>query len=332
MKFEEIAKEWLCRKSVGVTYTHIKDLEYRINHLVSALGQKEIEKIKWVDVENLLISRAIKNPNTKKPASKKLVTNLKNTAYSIFEYAIDLELIQINPIRGKKIPKCAPRKKRRALTPREQQLILKTNHRLKAVAVIMMLLGLRTGEIIPLVWNDIDLVELKIFVNKSVTKISANKYEIKTGTKNGKERILPIPVDVAIFLEKEKNKAEFPFITCQLNGKLHTPSSWKSAWRSFYNQLNFTGYDGKESIYTPKGIPKIVDNITPHMLRHTFETLLYTSGVDVLTASELLGHADTDTTLEIYTHLQEITILKSIDKYDQFLTSNIYNSNLPTNQ
>nr|WP_312694707.1 tyrosine-type recombinase/integrase [Caproiciproducens sp.] len=39
------------------------------------------------------------------------------------------------------------------------------------------------------------------------------------------------------------------------------------------------------------------------MLRHTYATLLYSSDVDVLTASQLLGHSDINTTLKIYTHL-----------------------------
>jgi integrase len=30
----------------------------------------------------------------------------------------------------------------------------------------------------------------------------------------------------------------------------------------------------------------VIENITPHMLRHTFATLLYFAGVDILTAKE----------------------------------------------
>ena len=41
-----------------------------------------------------------------------------------------------------------------------------------------------------------------------------------------------------------------------------------------------------------------------HELRHTFETILNGKGVDVKTISEFLGHVDTSTTLNIYTHIR----------------------------
>ena len=60
------------------------------------------------------------------------------------------------------------------------------------------------------------------------------------------------------------------------------------------------------------------------MLRHTYATMLYFSGVDLLTAQKLLGHADVTTTLKIYTHLQEKTEKISIEKFDTFI-SDLYN-------
>ena len=47
-----------------------------------------------------------------------------------------------------------------------------------------------------------------------------------------------------------------------------------------------------------------IENFTPHYLRHTFATLLYLEGVNVVTAKQLLGHADISTTVNIYTDLE----------------------------
>ena len=55
------------------------------------------------------------------------------------------------------------------------------------------------------------------------------------------------------------------------------------------------------------------------MLRHTYATMLYNSGVDVLTASKLLGHADIETTLKIYTELRESTSTHSIGKFNAYV-------------
>ena len=62
-----------------------------------------------------------------------------------------------------------------------------------------------------------------------------------------------------------------------------------------------------------------IDKITPHRLRHTYATLLYSSGVDLLTAKELLGHSDVSTTLKIYTHLEKTVINISIKKLEIYI-------------
>ncbi len=69
-----------------------------------------------------------------------------------------------------------------------------------------------------------------------------------------------------------------------------------------------------------------IEEITAHYLRHTYATLLYLSGVDVLTASKLLGHANVKTTITIYTHLDELMKSKSVDKLDNYLSLSLFRS------
>ena len=47
--------------------------------------------------------------------------------------------------------------------------------------------------------------------------------------------------------------------------------------------------------------------------------MLYLSGVNIMTAKEQLGHADIQTTLNIYTHLDSTYKEKKIQKLDVFL-------------
>lgn len=41
------------------------------------------------------------------------------------------------------------------------------------------------------------------------------------------------------------------------------------------------------------------------MLRYTLSTNLYMNGIDLKTAQELMRHTDIDTTMSIYTHVQD---------------------------
>lgn len=77
------------------------------------------------------------------------------------------------------------------------------------------------------------------------------------------------------------------------------------------------------SKYSPKGIPFVIPKITAHWLRHTFITLMYFAGIDILTAMQQAGHADIKTTMEIYTHLDSVYKVKQVSKLDDYLDKKI---------
>lgn len=313
---------WFRKQQLNFSRSYSLTAKNHLKNINRFIGTQPIGHIKPIDIDNIIIEYAQKNPHTKRPTAKQTLKDMRNIAASVFDYAMENEIIEKNPARGRQIPKRAPQTHRRALTRKEQIWIIKMPHRMRLGALIMMFAGLRRGELIPLTWNDIDFDNLTISVNKSVEKIGNNFVE-KPGTKNSKTRIVNITLDLAIELLNAKKTAISKYVCCKIDGSMHTESSWKRAWQSFQCDLNATFgdfQDNSRSKYNPHGVPKMIEKITPHMLRHTYATLLYASGVDVLTASKLLGHADIKTTLDIYTHLQEETMIRSVDKLDTYVS------------
>lgn len=59
-----------------------------------------------------------------------------------------------------------------------------------------------------------------------------------------------------------------------------------------------------------------IEPIKFHSLRHTYATRLFELGESPKTISELLGHSDIQTTLNIYTHVTEESKNVAINKFD----------------
>jgi len=72
-------------------------------------------------------------------------------------------------------------------------------------------------------------------------------------------------------------------------------------------------------IQSGAGLPMRIEPFTPHQLRHTFCTLMYFAGVDVLTARDQMGHKDISVTLGIYTSLDKKFKKKKINRLDSYL-------------
>jgi len=322
--FDTWSERWLEVKKAEVSLSQYNSYKGSLKHLVSSYGNISISKIKTADVQKVLLSLAEMNPNTKKPTSKKTLKHVRLIALQVFQLAIENRVLDYNPAQAVKVPGNATQEKRRALTAEEQNWIINTEHRAKCAAMIMMYAGLRRGELIALTWNDIDLNKSTICVNKTAEK-AVNQFNIKDSTKTyAGMRVVDIPNKLADFLRKEKR--EGIFVCLNMQGRMHTESSWKRMWDSYLLDLNFKYGDFSSYIKKPKskfdhgGVPFAIPRITPHWLRHTYATMLYFAGVDVLTAKEQLGHADVQTTLGIYTHLDKTHKRKAMSKLDEYLS------------
>lgn len=300
--FEQWAAFWLTSKLIEVGNSQKLQYERCIKRYTDVFGNKKISDVKAYDIQLVINDMALFNENTGKPSSKKLLSMMKHTAQQIFRFAINNRVIDYNPADAVTIPKNAPQESRRALTVEERNWITTTSHKAQIAAMIMMYAGLRKGELIPLMWSDIDLNEGIINVNKAVEYIGEKPQIKSTKTKSGIRTVF-IPNVLIEFLKSVPKNTILVYPNSK--GNMHSKTTFKRWWDSYMLEidLKYGKHPQRTSKFDPRFFGVSIDNITPHMLRHTFCTMMYENGVDVLTAKNQMGHADIKTTLEIYTHL-----------------------------
>ena len=148
----------------------------------------------------------------------------------------------------------------------------------KLMIAMMITLGLRRDEVI----------------NIRVSDISEQRHITIFG-KGQKERTLILQQDVYELLKKHletrTNKSEYVFISNHGS---------KFVGTSVYRKI--------KSIAKKAGItPDRIDNIHPHLLRHTFATNLIECGTDIVVVQSALGHSSLNTTM-IYAHVKNTTL------------------------
>lgn len=115
--------------------------------------------------------------------------------------------------------------------------------------------------------------------------------------KSGKGRHIPLPPEGLAFFESltaGKTGADFVFI--RRNGRQWTKNDQQRPMKEACRKA------------------KIEPAIGFHELRHTYASMLAQRGIDLLTISKLLGHADTRVTSRHYAHLCDTTLRDAVAK------------------
>lgn len=318
--FSYWADMFLLSKKQQLTHAHYTQTKSRLQFFVDKFGYKNIETIKLCDGEQAIMEIAECNPITQKPSAKKTLIGYTAVLKRCFDYALANRVIEYNPMQHLSIPNGMQKKTREALTAEQQQWIIDTEHRAQLPAMIMLFAGLRRGEVSALLWSDVDLQNKTITVNKSY---DFRENKVKTTKTAAGIRVIPIPDILVEFLKStEKNSV---YVCPCTNGTVMRESAWQRLWNSYMQTLN-QKYGDFINTESTKNIPIIVSTFTPHCLRHTYCTMLYESGIDAVTAKNLMGHKDISTTLGIYTHLSREKAQTDIEKLNSFLQSKSSNA------
>ena len=246
------------------------------------------------------------------------IDNVHTVLHQVLELGVEDDYLRYNPsdnaLKELKKARNFEIDKRRALTIPEQELFesfLRKNgqyHRWYSIFVIMLWTGMRVGEI-----TGLDLEEEIISVNHTLVYYSTRTEEgqifaINTPKTKAGERIIPMlpKVKEAFLIEKQyqeecgiKSVAVVDgyrnFIFINRFGNVQHQGTLNKALRRIIRDCNYEVLD-KNSNDDAVILPKFSN----HSLRHTFTTRMCEAGVNIKAMQEILGHADAETTMDIY--------------------------------
>ena len=314
--FGDWAQQWLELKEIEVSYG--RWVAYRDGlRLLDDINGMSLARMKPLDLQKVF-TRLHKDGY-----ALATIKNARCACKQVFDFAIANRVTDFNPCLAVRLPKETAEPSRRALTDEEIGWITApTDHRGQRAAMIMLYAGLRRGELVVLMWKDVDLVNRTITVCRSAEKDGKGQFVVKKGAKTrAGERVVDIPQILVDYLAACEHTSDY--VCPAVSGKPMSETAWKKLWDSYLNELNFRfgefPFEKPKSRFAPKKLPFVIPRITAHWLRHTFITMMYQAGVDVLTAKEQAGHADISTTLAIYTHLDKTYKRHQMNKLDDYI-------------
>lgn len=280
--FSEIADKWWEEAQPRLATQSLSAYRPALKRAVKEFGNIPIKDITPRDIDRYMRILAGEELALKTIANRRIVLN------KVFSYAIVEGDITYNPCTAVALPSGLHKERRLAASDSDEQKI-KTTDDPWLFPQIAIYSGLRKGEILALKWSDIDFTEDIIHVTKSVAHEGDKPY-IKLPKTDAGIRIVPLLAPLRAKLLKAKGK-QTDYIISDTGATPLTKRRFETLYNNYKRNVAITA--------------------TAHQLRHSFATVAIENGVDMKSVSEILGHKQISTTLDIYTEFRKAAIDRS---------------------
>jgi integrase len=311
----ELLDEWLDAKRAKAETTRALHRSYVDCYYRPHLGEIPLDRLTagdvsrmfaWVEERNEVIQKAKdagvptppdpldvrRSPRVINVAAQQQVLK---TLRAALNWAVKKRrLIPFNPCDGVELPG-ARRRPRHVWNPRQVGAFLQATEgdRLHAAFRLVLLRGLRRGEVIACRWDNLDLDAGRLHVRRQHMKLRGRTVEKDLKTE-GSDRLVSLDAGTVAALRRwqETQELERGYVGEEAYGAAGYVFTREdgSTWRPDDITWRFKVL-GKEL-----GLP----TITLHDGRHTAATLGLLAGLDVKIVSDQLGHASTRTTQDTY--------------------------------
>lgn len=307
------------------------------NYVNPFLGEMPLNKLEADDIQELLNRMIVKySVSTIKKVYELLNQALKYAAGRKYVPADLMQLVRVPVARDEGVK---PIKSVEVLTDEEVKCLLsiaeddaapdgenakknKNLWKLIQLYIFMLNTGIRCGEMLALTFDDINLDDGYVRINKNLSKVTERDKE-HPEQKTGK---------VITIVTSPKSKCGIRTIPLNETAKLAVRRiiqyNKKNGVRTNNVATTFDG-DVLNETYFSKRLHAILNRFCPgyfatsshksiHSLRHTFASMCIRRDIDIKVLSELLGHSSTSFTYNRYVHIiqeQKAKAIKMLDIY-----------------
>jgi len=306
---------WLKGKEMDLKVPTFEAYTYRVNRIKEYFKNSHP---RLVDITPKIMDTYFKyclkygkiNQKTGKrePLSVRSVRSYKSILYAVFNQALIDGLIKVNPVLGIPVHGKKNQDYSEDLLFLTEEEIGELLHfladyypRLLGIAFMGAYYGLRRSEILGLKWSAIDFNHKTVTINHTLVRVKTVSATDSTKTHSSK-RVLNLFDTAEKCLLKIRDEQEY------------NKSFFQSSYKNIDNYI-FTWEDGTP--YDPNYISKLFKKATKdfgrpeislHKLRHSCASMLINKGWDIKKLQYWLGHADTQTTLNIYAHFNRMRL------------------------
>ena len=307
ISFSEWADTWYEGHKESISGTTLHSYKYTLNALKTKIGDRPINTIRAMDIEDLL--RSLRREGK----SDSYLAKARGMLYQIMNKAEANELINRNPVAcAEKMRSSKPMQAKDAFTADEVTRLMEGLPRDRIGNSIRLMLGtgIRMQELLALEPRLIEEDGSVIHIRQAV-KVVGGKVEIGQPKTRDSVHDVPIPQglrSMVIGLRTTNNKYIFQ---SPQREQPFDPKHYRDKFKSYLEDL-----DG-------------VRVLTPHSCRHTYVSQMQALGVDLATIQSMVGHADLDMT-QHYLHVQSPVKQKAVEAFDQaFCKSEVHSSQIP---
>jgi integrase len=288
--FRTLATEW--QVSVLPMYKHSTQKHRRFmlkKHLLPKFGDKALSEVTRQEIQAYVAHL------TQAGYAPKSIDHIHDVLSAVLRTAVKWGHLQENPATGVELPKLKTVRPKWVLTTHQAAALLEALPQLARVMVgLAVLSGLRRGELFALRWQDIDEQARVLTVREAV-------YDGAFGTPKTEAGLRQIPLS---------------------DSALRFIAGWKlCAKRTEPNALVFSTRRGKpispNNVLRRSIFPACEALELPHAtwltFRRTYSSWSHDKGVPGKVVAQLMGHANVDTTLNVYTQVLDGSLRAAVE-------------------